>query len=108
MIKKNIIIFGGGIAGLTVAHELINKDYPITINRIAISDEYIVCGAILPDELQSVYGGNPIIHITCGCIIYDELKRKSPQPVNSPSAFEKLVINTENIIINSRLITINK
>ena len=87
---------------------LIDNDYQIIIDKIAVSDEYIVFGAILPDELKSVYGGNPIIHITCGSILYDNPKRKSPPPVNSPSAFGKSIVGINDIIINSKLIAVNK
>jgi hypothetical protein len=80
----------------------------IGINEL--SKKYLTCQAnyILPDELKSVYGGNPIIHITCGSILYDNPKRKSPPPVNSPSAFEKSIVGINDIIINSKLIAVNK
>lgn len=89
-------------------NELLNKEYSIIINRIGISDEYIVFGVGIPDELLTVYGGNPIIHITCGCIIYEEPKQKSPPPVNSPSAFNKQVIKLDDINITGKLTTVCK
>jgi hypothetical protein len=68
--------------------ELFNNSFSIEIDRIAISDKFIVLG-INGNNIPFPYFGNKTIHITVG-----SEKGKKLRPADSPTAFSEGVILT--------------
>ena len=63
--------------------ELFNNRYTVEIDRIAISDKFIVLG-VNENNIPFPYFGNKIIHITIG-----QTKGMKLKPIESPSAFSE-------------------
>lgn len=59
-------------------------EYEVNVDRIAISDKFVVIGLSMIEGFEVPYHGNPIIHITVG-----RKKGFRDAPVKSPMAFNR-------------------
>ena len=73
MIKKNITIIGGGLAGLTLALHLLNSGIAVTVIEKSIYPRHKVCGEYISNEVINYWKSLGICPFLWGAINIDTL-----------------------------------